>query len=124
MIEALRFGCIPVTYASSNLALVAGGLSRTVPQGEVAALAAAIAEVARSIGPVLAGAAEAPLPVDRGKMPISAYQRAVDKVLARYGFPAVSKQLRQAAETLLARSTPDTLRVDGWASLLQVASSA
>ncbi len=124
VIEALRFGCVPVTYASSNLALVARGLSRTVPQGEVPALAAAIAEVARSTEPVLAGAAEAPLPVDRGNIPISAYERAVDKLLAGYGFPAVSKRLRKAALTLLARSTPDTLRVDGWASMLQVAGSA
>jgi glycosyltransferase involved in cell wall biosynthesis len=123
VIEALRFGCLPVTYASSNLALVARGLSRTVPSGEAATLAAAIAEAARAIEPVLAGAAEVPLPVDRGSMPVGEYERAVDELLAGYGFPAVSEQLRQAAKALLARSTPASLRINEWASVLQANNS-
>ena len=99
VIEALRFGCIPVTYNSSNLKYVAHGLSRTVPAGHAGALAAGIAEAARSVNAVYENPEAARIAVDRGTMSLTEYERAVDDVIASSGFPSVSSQLRRAARS-------------------------
>jgi glycosyltransferase involved in cell wall biosynthesis len=102
VIEALRFGCIPVTYDASNLKYVAQGLSRTVPAGDTGALAAAIAAAARSVAAVPEKSETALIEVDRGALSLTDYERGVDEVIARCGFPAVSSQLRQSASRLIA----------------------
>lgn len=120
VIEALRFGCVPVTYTSGNLPFVARGLSRTVSPGDVVALARAIAEVARSVQSAPAGRR---IPVDRGSIPLRRYEAAVDELLAGYGFPAVSQRLREAAQALIARCKPGSLGVNRWSEMLQAAVS-
>jgi glycosyltransferase involved in cell wall biosynthesis len=105
VIEALRFGCIPVTYDSSNLKYVAQGFSRTVPAGDIGALAAGIAEAARSVGAVFKRSDTALIEVDRGAMSLTDYERGVDGVIASCGFPAVSTRLRQAARKLISEHT-------------------
>ncbi len=49
VIEALRTGCVPVGYASSNLPAITGGLGRLVPERDVAALGSALRELATAL---------------------------------------------------------------------------
>jgi glycosyltransferase involved in cell wall biosynthesis len=118
VIEAMRFGCVPVTYDSSNLKYVADGYSRTVPAGDVTALALGISEVARSLNSVLQGHSNGPITVDRGGLSLADYESGVDLVLAGYGLPAVSEQLRQAARKLVEGPGSSPLRLDTWVQSL------
>ncbi len=104
VIEAMRSGCLPVTYDAYNLRYVARGLSRTAPTGDVGALTARIGEAARAILPACNGAAISSAPCDLGPLPLEEYESRVDVVLAEYGFPMASAHLRHAAGQLAARS--------------------
>ena len=46
VLEALASGCKVISYDNSNLPAISGGLAQLVPTGDVAALAAAIADAA------------------------------------------------------------------------------
>ncbi|MBV9862578.1 MAG: glycosyltransferase family 4 protein [Alphaproteobacteria bacterium] len=101
VIEAMRHGCVPVTYDASNLKYVARGLSRTVRVGDVSALGDALINLAVDIRGLLRRGDGQSVLVDRGRLELGAYEAAVDDVLKEYGFPAVSQALRQSATRLI-----------------------
>jgi glycosyltransferase involved in cell wall biosynthesis len=103
VIEAMRHGCIPITYDSTNLEFVARGLSRTVKTGDLGALTDAIAGLAPSVTSAVRKPKSAVIAVDRGPLSLHEYEAAVDEVLVEYGSPSVSQHLRKAAHGLISR---------------------
>jgi glycosyltransferase involved in cell wall biosynthesis len=109
VIEAMAFGCIPVTYDAGNLAFVARGYSRTVPAGDIAALATALTETSASIESLAAKGGQARVTVDAGEMPVATYEAECGRVLQAYGAPEVSAQLRRAGEGVLVKGRKQEL---------------
>ena len=54
VVEGLRAGCVPLVYDAYNLPHIAARLGRTTPPGDVPALAAALADLARAVPGALA----------------------------------------------------------------------
>ena len=100
-IEALRAGCIPIGYASSNLPAISNGLGRMVPTGDTHALAVAIAEVMEGVAQSFAEPEEPLLPLDRGRTSACAFDR------------AVAEYVRTFTLDHLASATLDRIRADG-----------
>lgn len=83
--EGLRAGCVPVGYASYNAPLVANGLGRFVPPGNVRELAGAILDVAAALQRAAVDQSVT-LPLDGGPMTIMKFDRAARKQAGQFSF--------------------------------------
>ena len=104
IVEAMYYGCIPISYEAYNLKFVADGLSKLVPTGDVAALAEAIATVRASVLQFRQDATRWPyVSVERGLMTLDRYEMAVDSLLNAYSKSSVAGSLRRAAKDIAAQ---------------------
>ncbi|MDR3435677.1 glycosyltransferase family 4 protein [Telmatospirillum sp.] len=102
VIEALRAGCLPVGYAAYNLKYITGGLGRMVPPGDIAGLAAALAElIAAAASPALA-AGGACLPLDAGLLSADDFQARADAHVDQFRFDRIATRCVAAVRDLLA----------------------
>lgn len=81
VIEGLAAGCVPISYALSNLRFIAGGLGRLAAQDTPTSLAEAMKTICDGLA---AGQVEA----DRGVMSVEDFDLAADKYVADFA-PAV-----------------------------------
>jgi glycosyltransferase involved in cell wall biosynthesis len=103
VIEALRAGCVPVTYAAYSLATIAGGLGRIVAPGDVAGFAAALAATIDGVAVALGDGGRRCLPVDRGLLSAREFDAAARQHVAAFTPEALAPRLFAALEDALAR---------------------
>jgi glycosyltransferase involved in cell wall biosynthesis len=100
VIEALSAGCQVVAYDSSNLPFVVGGLGALVPTGDVAALAATVADVADRIRAAREGRRPVRVLTARGDLDEAEWRRRVAAHLRRHSHQAFEESFTE----LLSRS--------------------
>lgn len=93
--EGLRGGCVPLAYDGYNLPHVIAGLGRTVPTGDVSALAAAMADLVESLPAALQRPTEALLALDRGPTSVAEFDDMARRHTDGFAFEAVGAQMRQ-----------------------------
>jgi glycosyltransferase involved in cell wall biosynthesis len=111
VIEAMHFGCLPITYDAYNLAFVAEGLSIAVRTGDVAALRRGIERAAGALR-AAKGGAEAGIEVDLGTFSLAEYRERQQRVVATYASVNTSSVLVRALASLAARGRRVTSIVD------------
>ncbi|MGI4800398.1 MAG: glycosyltransferase family 4 protein [Janthinobacterium lividum] len=104
VIEGMRAGCIPVSYAAANLRYVADGLGRLAPMGDVAALGRALAETLSVVPAALAAPDQAVLRLDRGRMSAEAYSEAAHAHAAAFSFAHLRRNMTERVLALAASS--------------------
>ena len=93
VIEALAAGCIPVTYANSNLRYIASGLGRAVEDDRQHALAEALVEVINGLDSAYLDWEAEVLPLDAGPMSLTTFDRATAGYSANFTFQAFSRRI-------------------------------
>lgn len=93
VIEALRGGCLPVTYDAYNLRYIAGGNGRTVPTGQTKALRDALADV---IDGLRRGMAR----VDRGSRTLAVHDEIIGNYIEQFKFDSFARQTEMSLRTL------------------------
>ena len=99
--EGLRAGCIPLVYDAYNLPLIAAGLGRVVPPGDIDALAASIAALARALPHALQAPHEALLELDRGPTSVLNFDDLAAAHVATFSADAVGGAVRTRLADLL-----------------------
>jgi len=106
VIEGLAAGCIPVSYAVSNLRFIANGLGRLAHTDSVASLAEAALPIIEHVGSD--GGKNRMLPLDAGEMSVAAFDKAAAAYVSEFGFDTLAERLALEVYAL----TPD-LRYHG-----------
>lgn len=107
-VEALRAGCVPVLYSSSNLRYIANGLCKSVPSANIEALASALAEAVEEIHSVAASPHTAKLRLDRGDLSLEEFAASAREHVRQFESVNVGRELRFAAARLLHRAASGT----------------
>lgn len=93
VIEALAAGCIPLTYANSNLRFVASGLGRAVQEDQPHAFAEALAGVIQGLSNAYLDWGAEVLPLDVGMTSLATFDRAAAAYTANFSFKTFSKRI-------------------------------
>jgi glycosyltransferase involved in cell wall biosynthesis len=102
VIEGLRVGAIPVLYAAHNLRYIADGLCRTVPPGDVGALAESLAGAIEDAAAVAADPTRARLRLDRGHLSVGEFAEAAARHVDQFEPARIGTLLRERVSQLLA----------------------
>lgn len=102
VIEALRAGMLPVVYSGSNLRYIADGLCVSAEEGNVAAFAAALRTAIEDMQALLHDPESAVLRVERGRMHIGEFEKAVSEHLQQFESHNVADRLRSLVLNLIA----------------------
>lgn len=94
VIEALRAGCVPVTFDAYNLRYISGGHGRTVRTGDVT-------ELFHTIGDVIEGLQEGVVRTDRGSRTLVEFDRDVDRYTAEFTFDTFAARTTASLRSLL-----------------------
>lgn len=94
VLEALRAGCIPLGYAAGNLPVMANGLGRLVPTGDVARLEAALRDLVKSLPAALRDPGADRLRLDRGKLSLCSLEKEMAGQVERFAFDRISAEMR------------------------------
>lgn len=96
VIESLRAGLIPVTYDAANLRWIAGGNGRTVPTGDIKALADALSDTCTAIERMSDDQATQVLELDSGKVSAIEFSKAATDYAVQFDFEHFKKNLQEA----------------------------
>jgi glycosyltransferase involved in cell wall biosynthesis len=99
VVEGMRAGCIPVGYAAYNLPNICARLGRLVPQGDIAALADALAEVIEDVAAAIPGG-QGSLRIDRGATELAEFDSVVERYVRGFEFDAVRQLTRRCLQRL------------------------
>ena len=112
VIEGLAAGCVPVSYANSNLHYIGGGLGRLAAEETPSALADALASVIGDIDRSLAHKdATAVLNLDRGALSIAAFDAAARAHVAGFSRSRAADRMRERLTALTAPTNTDAIMV-------------
>lgn len=95
VIEGMAAGCVPVTYANSNLRHIAGGLGRLARTDTPADLSQAMAEIARSLIDRSSETTQRILRVESGRMRITDFDAARIAYVARFSPETCAARIRR-----------------------------
>lgn len=93
VIEALRAGCVPITYDAHNLRHIAGGHGRTTPTGDADALCDAISDV-------IQGLSAGEVCTDAGRRPLANHDAAVAAYVESFTFPRFAERIGRSISAL------------------------
>ena len=111
VIEALAAGCVPVSYANSNLHYIGGGLGRLARDETPVALAEALASVVGDIDRGLPHqTASAALALDRGPLTIAAFDDAARTHVAAFSRGRAADRMRDRLTVLT--TLPDAIALE------------
>ncbi|MBS7540975.1 glycosyltransferase [Ancylobacter lacus] len=96
VVEALRAGCLPVTYDAYNLAFIAGGHGRLAKTGDVEALAQALFDV-------LAGLDLGEARTDAGTRSLAAHDAAVDAYVGDFSPEQFRRTVAEGVRRVMAQ---------------------
>jgi len=100
VVEGLRAGCVPVGYSAYNLPLVANGLGRLVPAGDIGALADSLALMAEAIARTGSDPSTARLPLDGGPLSIAEFEAAAAEHVSQFSFDNLSRRVTDRIRVL------------------------
>lgn len=103
VVEGLRSGCIPVGYTSSNLPAITNGLGRLVPPGDIAALAAAFADVFKGLGEAFQAPNVPVLPLDRGATVLQEFEAISGEYVKQFTFDGIAAETLRRSHAMIAR---------------------
>lgn len=92
VVEAIASGCIPVTYANSNLRYISNGLGRAV-EDRTHALSEALVEVLNGLAIAYLDWESEVLPLDAGSMSLTTFDRATAAYTANFNPQVFSKRI-------------------------------
>jgi glycosyltransferase involved in cell wall biosynthesis len=103
VIEAMAAGAYVVAYDAANLPFILDGLGSLVPEGDVAALSAALVELAGRFRVARQEGGEVVLPATRGDLAEPAWRAEVAEHVAQHSYPAYRRRLVDLLAALTAR---------------------
>ena len=92
VVEAIASGCIPITYANSNLRYISNGLGRAV-EDRPHTLAEALVEVINGLATAYLDWESEALPLDAGSISLTTFDRAAAAYTANFSPQAFSKSI-------------------------------
>ena len=100
VIEALAAGCVPVTYANSNLKHIAGGVGRLARSDTPKALADAM----ETVGKALHASPPKPIDLDAGRYSPAEFDQKAARHVATFSHDVCAELVRQRASALIETS--------------------
>lgn len=109
IIEGMAAGCVPVTYANSNLNHIADGLGLLARENTPQSLANALFVMGRAVQRSTAGDL-ASLPLDRGPMTRAGFDEARAAHVAKFAPDVCARRVRERIATVVAKPVPSSTR--------------
>lgn len=100
VIEALAAGCVPVTYANSNLKHIAGGVGRLARSDTPKALTDAM----ETVGKALHASPQQTMDLDTGRLSVAHFDQAAAGHVATFSHDVCAELVRQRAAVLIEAS--------------------
>ncbi len=106
VIEGMRAGCIPVTYAAANLRYVAKRLGRLAPAGDTQALGRNFADMVEAVPAAIRQPHESLLRLDCGGMSAAAWSKAAHAHAASFTFDCFRDNVTARVQALAVERVP------------------